>query len=714
MSVIQQIQEKYAKLMAVIIALALIIFVIMLAFENGGSLFRSGSTNVVGKVNGQEIDYNPFSARVEQQEEYMRTQGYGAMARYQALEQVWNQEVRQLLLNSELDKLGMGIGKRELGDILYGNDAASELKQQFTDPQTGLYNATLAKQQIDQMSNNGTPEQKAQINAFVAQLKFNRLNEKYTSLLSGSVNYPRWLIEKQNADNSQLAKIAVVREFYTSIPDSAVRVTDQEINDYVNKHKKDFEQEESRGVAYVSFSALPTAADSTAARQRLLDLKPAFDSASDMKQFLEAQGIRTFYDGYINGGRIQVPMKDSIIRIPVGTDYGPYVDGTNYSLAKMLGTRTQPDTVTFRHILIGLSKTDPQTGQQTFARDSATAYKLADSLRLAINAGTPFDSLVIQFTDDEGSRATYGKYENRTAGEMVPPFNDFIFGNSPGAKGIVNTDYGSHYVEILSQKGSSAAYKIAYLTQPIEASNETDENAHNEATKFAAESRDQKSFDANVDKLKSKGIFKMIESNIPPTGYQFQQAGISRELVRNVYEAKLGEVLQPVRVGDNYVVAIVTEINEKGTMSLSNARLRVEPILMNQKKAEQIRKKVASATTLEAVAAAWGGKGIEIIDSVRFSGIPTTAISAEPKVLGAAFNPANKGKLSTPIDGSSGVYVIRVDDVSTTPLADANVAEQRKIKQQTAKLQQQQQVMMGMNTALMDAATIKDNRRKFY
>jgi peptidyl-prolyl cis-trans isomerase D len=297
---------------------------------------------------------------------------------------------------------------------------------------------------------------------------------------------------------------------------------------------------------------------------------------------------------------------------------------------------------------------------------------------------------------------------------MVPEFNDFIFGKPAGTKGIVNTQYGSHYIEILSQKGSATAYKIAYLTQPIEASDETDDNANSEATSFAAQSRDQKSFDANVEKLRAKNIFRMVQPNIPPTGYEFQGTGISRELVRSIYEAKLGEVLQPVRVGDNYVVAMVTEINEKGTMSARNARSQVEPILRNQKKAEQIIKKLGTITTLETAGATLGNKLIESVDSLRLSGPQNNAVSSEPKVIGAAFNPANKGKVSAPIPGSSGVYVIRVDNVSATALADANVAQQRITRTQEARMMQQQTLMGLGNLALKEAANIKDNRTKFY
>src|SRR5688572_11627262 len=141
MSIIQQIQEKYAKLMAIIIALALITFVVMLAFENGGSLFRSGNTQVVGKVNGKEILYAPMAKRAEAQEEYMKNSQFGSQgpnSRYQALDMVWGQEVNSRLIQTEADKLGLEVTKREMGDMLYGSNPPNDLKQSFTDSATGM------------------------------------------------------------------------------------------------------------------------------------------------------------------------------------------------------------------------------------------------------------------------------------------------------------------------------------------------------------------------------------------------------------------------------------------------------------------------------------------------------------------------------------------------------------------------------------------------
>ena len=720
MSVIQKIQEKYAKLMAVIIAVALLTFVVMLAFENGGTLFR-GQENLVGTINGKKIDAVAFSKMIDQTEAGMEKQGYppGAALRQQAIETAWNQELARVVMTSELNKLGLQIGKKEIGDILYGANPPQDLKQQFTDEKTGAYNALMAKQQIDQMmkSKQTPPQQKEQFNQYIEQLEFIRLNDKYNSLLTNSTNYPKWLVEKQNADNSQLAKVSLVREFYTSIADSSVKISDKEIEDYISKHKDDFKQDENRSIAYVAFSALPTAADTIAAREKVLALKPEFDSTKDLQQFLESQGVQTYYDGYINGSKIQIEAKDSIFKIPVGSVYGPYIDGGTFSLAKLVGVRSQPDTVKVRHILIATKKQDPQTGQLYDVRDSATAQKIRDSIQTAINSGSLFDSLVKISDDDpesespQGGKYKGGIYDKVTAGRMDPAFNDFIFGNPVGSKGWVKSVFGYHYVEILSQKGSSPAYKIAYLSQPIEASQETDANANNAANLFAGDSRDQKSFDANSEKLsKEKGINKMVIPNIAPNAAQLPGLGMSRSFVRNIYETKLGGIVQPERVGDNYIVAIVTEVNEKGTQSAAKARMSVEPLLMNHKKAEIIKKKIGTISTLEAAAAALGGKTIEVADSIRLSGTQTSIVASEPKVIGAAFNPANKGKVvPQAIEGTSGVYVVRVDNVMATAVTDANVAEQRKTKYQETKMRgaYPQQV-------LMQAADIKDNRSKLY
>lgn len=704
MSIIQDIRDKYAKLTVVLVALALLGFILTDYFA-GKSRMSGNVSQTIGSVNGKSIVFDEFNQKVIQAEENLKAQGYpqGAALSQQALEQAWNQEIGQIILKGELKELGIDVGKKELSDLLYGTSAPQDLQNQFRDPKTGVFNPALAKQNIDQALKSGTPEQKTSISNYIDALANMRMADKYLALFANSINYPRWFIEKQSAENSQLARISFVRELYTSIPDSAVKVTDDEIKNYINKNKSQFKQQESRGIQFVAFSASPSSADSAAAYSSLINQKERFATTENLEQFLAGEGA-PFYNGYINGKAIQQPVKDSLFKLSPGATFGPYLDADRYVVARMVGSVRMPDTVSVRHILIS-----------TQSRDSATAYNLCDSIQKAIAGGSNFDSLTAKFSDDPGSKNNGGKYENVPSGQMVAPFNDFIFLKPTGSKGIVKTDFGFHYIEILSQKGGGSGYKIAYLPQEIVASQETDNLALNKANEFAGDSKDLKSFNDNYEKkLKAQGILKSVATDITPVSYEVRGVGASRSFVRAIYEASKGEVLKPERVDNNYIVAVVTDVNEEGTATVESARLSVDPILRNKKKAELLRKKIGSVTTLEAAATALGGKQVEFADSIRFTG--SLPIGYEPRVAGAAFNPANKGKVvPAVIEGLSGVFVVRVDNLGSTPILDGDVATQRETRYQQAKQAYSNQYSPNNPVSILrSAAAIKDRRQERY
>lgn len=715
MSIIQTIRDKGAKVSVVLIALALLGFILTDYFSGKGRGATGGGPNSVGSVNGQKIGAEEFQKYVDRVESNMQQQGYpsGGATTQQAIEQAWSQEVGRILFTDEFDKLGMKIGKKELGDILYGPNAPQDLKSQFTDSATGQYNAILAKQQIDQMLKKGTPEQKDQFNTYIIQLEQQRMSDKLVSMLANTTNYPRWMVEKQNADNSQMAKISFVREPYSSIADSTVKITDKEIQDYISKRKDDFKQEESRSISYIRFSAAPTAADSAEAKNKLTALRAEFDTTANIEQFLAYQGTGSFYNGYISGKAIQIAAKDSIFRTPVGSIYGPYLDGTAYTLAKMMGVRQMPDTVKVRHILIATSQRDPQSGQTYPVRSAEDAKKIMDSVEIEMRSGANFDTILAKRSEDPGSKDKKGEYEI-TPGQMVAEFNDFAFLNPVGAKGVVKTEFGYHYMEVLSQKGGGAGYKIAYLPKEIITSQETDNNALNKANQFAGDSRDLKSFDANFEKtLKPQGLVKGIGSNIRPTDSQVPGLGDSRVFVKSIYDANRGEVLKPEKIGNDYVVAVVTDVFEEGTQGVATARMAAEPALRNKKKAEMLKQKIGKITALEAAATTLA-KPIETVDSIRMSSQATVpALGYEPRIIGAAFNPANKGKVVPEVlEGQNGVYVVRVENVSATAVANGDVATQRKSMYEQAKQRAANpQVIL---TPLRSAATVKDKRADRY
>ncbi|NOT50873.1 MAG: peptidylprolyl isomerase [Chitinophagaceae bacterium] len=719
MSIIQTIRDKGAKISVALIALALVGFILTDYFSGKGKNVFSGGSSVVGSVNGKKISYDAFKAQVDDNisrtENMYRQQGMqpppASRLTKDAVDQAWNQEVSRLLLRGEFDRIGMRIGKKERGDMLYGSNAPDFIKKAGTDENTGIYDPIRAKQQVDQMlKNRQTPqEQKDEFNNYLNSMDDYRMQEKYTSLFSNSLNYPRWFIEKQVNDNAQVAKISMVKMLYTdsSFVDSTIQITDKEIAEYIGKRKDLFKQETSRSIHFVSFSALPTKEDSAEAKKALLDLKPEFDTATEFSSFAARDVEMQSPDIFSTPAQLPPVGKDSIVRLGKNGVYGPYLEGGAYVMAKLFDTKILPDSVKCRHVLVG---TDPQSG----GVDDSTASRRIDSIKRAIDGGATWEAMAMRYNSDD-TKNTKGEMTFSAAQiqsvNFAKEFGQFIlWDGKPGDKKVVKTSFGYHYIEILSFIKPGTQYKVAYLAKGVLASEQTDKDAQQLANDFFGQAKDMKTFDAAVEKLlKPSGGAKAIASNIRPLDAMVNATGAtpmtSRSFVTNIYKAKLGEVMAPEKVESNYVVAIVTEVNEEGTMPVAKARPGVEFEIRKKKKAAIIRQKIGTVTTLEDAAAKLG-KQIETIDSLRMEAGSSSIVGYEPRVIGAAFNPANKGKVVTEIlEGSSGVYVIRVENTGATPSTEGSVEDQRKAKYQSGRGQQ-----VGPMEGLRKAATIKDKR----
>ena len=695
MSLIQRVRDKGAWILFGFIALALIAFILQDGVRRGGSTF-SNST-VIGKVNGEKIERGTFEEKLALQEKMYGPQG---AQREQLIASTWNQEVDRVVLGQEYEKLGLQVSPKELSDILFGPN--SPLKQEFTDPKTGEFMVNNAKQAFAQLKKSKNADQVKMINSVYIEPSINQtLRTKYQNLLMQAAYIPKWMLEKQQADNNAITSFSYVYVPYVAISDSLAKVSDDEIAAYVSKHSKEYKKlEETRNISYVSFSTAPSSADSATALNLVMSLKNDFATTSDMEAFIAKAGTEVpFYNSYFSKARMQQANKDSLTKIPVGAVYGPYVDGPNYVLAKMVGVKQWPDSVKVRHILIATA--DPRSGQQV--RPDTLAKRLIDSIETAIKGGADFNALCSKYSDD-GTKDKGGVYEYFPQGQMVIPFNDFAFDKPVGSKGVVKTDFGYHYMEVLGQKNSNPAYKIAYLAKPIAASNETVATANSAASQFAVSSKDPKKFNANAIKENRQVL---SANDIKQNDFTIQGLGQSRQMVRWIYEHTAGDVSEPTEIGDRYVVAMVSAVNKAGTASVAEARPMVETIVRNEKKAKLIIDTKFKGNTLEAYAASSGAPVLRA-DSLMFSAAFISGVGSEPKIIGAAFNKANTGKTTGPIAGATGVFAIKVENVGAkATMIDMATAKQNQI--QAAKMASYR----GLE-ALKKAADIKDSRSKFY
>jgi peptidyl-prolyl cis-trans isomerase D len=394
---------------------------------------------------------------------------------------------------------------------------------------------------------------------------------------------------------------------------------------------------------------------------------------------------------------MQVPNTDSIQQLADGAVFGPYLDGSNYVLARMMGKRSMPDSIKARHILIDTRQGLPDS----------VAKRRIDSIATAIRNGADFNILSMQYNDDQVSKEKAGELEfsSMQIGNIAKEFADVVFFGKTGDKKVVKTSFGYHYIEVLSQKGFETAYQVAYLAKPITASDATEHTASGQANQFAGESRDAKSFEKNIEKYK---YTKLLGMDIKPTDNMLPGLGSSRALIRWVYEADPGDVSEPYPVADKYVVALVTEVNKEGTMNPAKARPQVEYFIKNQKKAAQIKSRIGNANTLEAVASTLNVQ-VQRADSISFASPIIPNVGQEPKVVGAAFNKQWLKKLSAPIAGNGAVYVLRTENVSAVANPDVNIEQQR------TAMEMRMKQMSGFRSveALKKSADIKDDRGKF-
>ena len=694
MSIIQNIRERGAWIIFSIIAIALIAFILQ-----DGIGRKTGATDVstLGKVNNEVINKIDFEEKLDVQLKNYESQG---VKREQLMGYLWNQEVDRLLFKSEENKLGITVGTKELTDVLFGNE--SPFKQEFTDKTTGEFRVNDAKQAVAQIKKSKNSTQINQIEKFYIEPAIeNRLRNKYQALVVKGVQIPTWLAEKQLSETTSVSSISFIGLPYTSIADSAFKVTNDDIAAYLKENAAAYQVEEaSRSIGYVGFSAAPSSADSAIVRDALIAQKADFKNATDPAVFLNKVGTDIpYYNSYISKKSLMVPQKDSILNGGIGNVYGPYLDGKNYGLAKVIGVKQWPDSASMRHILI--ATINPASGQQI--RDDSSAKKLADSISIAIRGGASFDALCLKYSNDESSKAKGGVYPYFPQAQMVLPINDFSFDNTVGTKGVVKTDFGFHYVEVLKQTASGPAYKLAYISKPILASNETITAASTAAAQFASSSKDLKSFNENAVKINKQVL---PATGIKINDFDIPGIGTTRTTVRWVFDNKVNTISEPFEVGDYYFVAAVSGIEKEGTASVDAARSQVEGIIRDKKKAEKIRVSL-KGNNLETISTS-ARATIQRADSIGFVYSMIPGLGNEPKLVGAAFNKLLINKVSEPIAGNTGVFVISVNSVGAKPSSQDPAFFKEELLQRTRS------VLFRTSTALKKIANIVDNRAKLY
>jgi peptidyl-prolyl cis-trans isomerase D len=685
MSVIQTIRNRYGKIAGAVIAIALVGFIVSDA-RNGsfGNLFGGHDNNIM-KVDGVKIDPKEYQTQLKEFE-IVNTMGrtLDDASRAQLNEAFVRIVVEQTVIGELCDKMGIQTTEDEKKELIYGQNADPLIQgfqiqgqQIFINQQTRQFDPQIIKYMEKQFQEDPQKfdptgkvrEQWDAVKSFV--LRMNRIY-KFKTLVGGSIYPPLYLAKRNITDQNSIASIRYVKVPYTSVADNEVKVTDADINDYLKKHAGLFQTDQpARGIEYVSFDIVPAAADTARALDALAQIRSDFAAVKekDNKTFVNNKSDETnsFSDAYQNKRTFLSKEADTIMSLPVGEIYGPYYENGSYKLTKVLDRKTLPDSAKIRHILVRTKDHDHE-----IMSDSMAKLKI-DSAIAAINAGAKFDSMVTIYSEDDGSKQKGGEYtftlQQRPT--ISKEFGDFAFEGKPGEKKLVkvsNDNYsGYHYIEILEQHGVAPSVQLATISKNLAPSDSTVNAIYGKANEFAGKNATAAEFDAAIAKQK---FDKRIGDNVKETNFTVTGLGPAREVIKWMFEHKIGDVSPVFQLGDQrYVVAKLSSVQDKGEMGITATnRPQLEQKVREEMKADLIVKKFAGSASLEAVAGKANAQ-VEQSDSVVLGGAYIPNLGYEPKVVGYAFCPTfQPNTVSAGIKGQAGVYFISVTNRTAKPL----------------------------------------------
>jgi len=662
----------------------------------------NANQNEVGVINGEKLDYATFNAEVEAGLNNMRQQMGGTvndqMNAY-VVENVWNQHLSQTILQEEIDRIGLNVASSELNDMVSGQNPSPQIIQSFTNPQTGEFDRNQLSVFLTNIRNEPPSSiQKQQWESFLKNIKQERLQQKYNQLIQNSVYVTSLEANEDFIQRNKIANFNYVLLDYSSINDGDIKPTAEDYKAYYNDHKAAFfNPVETRSIEYVVFNAEPSASDTLAVREKAIELASELATTDNDSLFASINSDTKYPIIYYKKGDLSPKLDSALFNSTSGTVVGPFFSNGTYELAKVIDSRMSPDSVSASHILL-----NPAAEGGT---DKAKAK--ADSIKTLIQNGANFATLAAEFSTD-GSKNDGGKLGTFARGAMIPDFENAVFNGKTGDLIVVTTQFGIHIIKIDNQIGSSRVVKAAIIDKSVQSSKETLNAAYNKASNFFG----KVSKDNFRELAKTEGYETLVGAQIAPMQSSIQNLINPRELIRWMYQSKVGDVTDKVYELENkYVVARLTEIRVKGILPLETVKQEIEPAVINQIKAKQLIKKTDEAlngsTTIEQVAQKLGKAPIEVQNTV-FANPILPGIGQENKVVGTVFG-LQPATISKSIEGQEGVYVVSVHDF-INPNQPLNLVS---IKQQNLN-SVKQRVPGAVLQILHDRANITDNRVRFY
>lgn len=702
MSILERIRNRSGLLIG-FVGVALGLFVIQGLLESRGN-FSAASTDV-GEIKGEKISIKYFESRVEENvgnyKINSQTETVDNNTMDMLREQTWNQLVQEVLMNEAYEKLGINVTPDEIFEMVQGKDPHPSIKSApiFVNQQTGQFDRTMVINFLKSISQDPESEQMKRWLAFEEGILKERLTQKFNGLIKGGVYVNSLEAKELFTSRNNTIDIKFAGLSYASMPDSTVKLSDDDLKKYFDKNISKYKNKErSRKLEFVVFDIFPSADDSANALKWANDQVEPFRTATNDSAFV-ASNSDAGYDSTFKGrGQLPAPVEDLLFNAEKGTTAGPVSDNGSYKIYKLSAVKEDgPLQMKASHILFKVEN-----------GDTAAAVKKANEVMAEIRKGASFEAMAAQYGTD-GTAQRGGDLGWFQDGQMVPEFNEAVKRGKKGDMSVVKTQFGPHIVKV-TENASRRQVQVVTVERKIEAGSKTVQAAYNIAQQFAASSRTAEDFDKNAtEKNYTKRLAELVKEN------DRTLPGIenSREAVRWAFreEASRGDVSEVFEAGDKFVVAVLREMREKDKASFEDVKTQVAQDALKDKKAELITEKInaALAQTKDPVALATQlGTVANDAPNQTFENANIPYIGMDRVILGTAFG-MKANVLSAPVKGDNGVYVLMVTKVNDVKAP----ADMKVFKDELINPLKSRSEFEAFN-ALKEISDVKDNRFRFY
>lgn len=702
MALINKLREKMGTVVVIAVGAAIVSFIAADLLGPNSTLF-GGNRNEVGEIAGETITLQEYQNQIEElrynyalQTNKNPTENEMSTIRQQA----WDYLIVKKAFQKQYDKLGLEVTNEEVIDMVQGNNIHPELVQAFTNPETGEFDKNQVLSFLQNIPQ-APPQQQAAWYNFENSLHPSRLRLKYDNLLLKSTYITNEEARREYQKENTVAEVRYLYVPFYSISDTAINVTEDQLNQHLRQNADQYQVEENRSMRYVSIPIRPSPEDSAYFRQELERLKTEFTNVEDDSTFarLHTDGSVGYQSFKI--GELPANLQDEIANITEGEVRGPYYENGTYRLYKL--SSIEEDTVysaRASHILI---RTEGDT-----ATAKTDARREAERILKEIRAGASFEDMAREHSDDP-SASRGGDLGWFTEGRMVKPFEEAVFGTSN--EGLVNrvveTEYGFHIIKITEPR-TNLNYNVAMIDREVAPSDETRDQAFRKADYFAGTTSNEREFNENAQR---DGLNIQEAERVDKNARSIGNLGNAREVIRWLYnDASKGRVSPVFEVDDNYVIALMTSKSEAGTANLEDVREEVTSKVRNELKAEQIKSRLAEMQgTLDELAKSYGADANVYSQSdLKLSSNSLPNVGFAPASVGRAFA-LQSGQRSEPIVEDNGVVIIELLSITEAPEVADYTAYKTQVRQQ-----QESRTSFDIMEAVKDNADIEDHRYRFF